>query len=248
MIFRKLLLPVYLSLLALSGHSGGLEEKIAKKVESLNPDIPVAKVAPSPVNGILEVQLENNEFLYVTRDTQYIFSGPLFKTGDEEGSVADLTALRKKEARQETLQSIDLSQAVTFPGKGSSNQKVIVFTDATCPYCQKFHENIERINNEGITVHYLAYPRKGVNSQAAGMLDVVWCSPDSRQALTLAKQKEPERIPEEVGKRVKQCASPVAEHYQLGQKLGVTGTPGIYTLDGRHLGGYVSPDQLREAL
>jgi thiol:disulfide interchange protein DsbC len=45
-----------------------------------------------------------------------------------------------------------------------------------------------------------------------------------------------------------QCDNPIAEQYQLGVALGVTGTPALLTASGQLIPGYVPPDQLRKRL
>jgi thiol:disulfide interchange protein DsbC len=45
-----------------------------------------------------------------------------------------------------------------------------------------------------------------------------------------------------------QCVNPIAEQYQLGKELGVTGTPSLVTAEGRMIPGYVPPEQLRQRL
>ena len=37
---------------------------------------------------------------------------------------------------------------------------------------------------------------------------------------------------------------PVSKHYAIGNKLGVTGTPAIFSSDGRLFPGYLSPEDL----
>ena len=37
---------------------------------------------------------------------------------------------------------------------------------------------------------------------------------------------------------------PVAKHYVIGQRLGISGTPAIITPDGDLIPGYVSPEEL----
>jgi len=68
----------------------------------------------------------------------------------------------------------------------------------------------------------------------------VWCARDRNQALTNAKNgtKVPSRT----------CANPVADHYALGQRLGLTGTPMIVTAEGVAMPGYLPPDALEETL
>jgi thiol:disulfide interchange protein DsbC len=36
--------------------------------------------------------------------------------------------------------------------------------------------------------------------------------------------------------------------YNVGQRLGISGTPAIFAADGTQLGGYLPPDKMREAL
>jgi thiol:disulfide interchange protein DsbC len=40
----------------------------------------------------------------------------------------------------------------------------------------------------------------------------------------------------------------VAADYELGQSVGVNGTPAVYTKDGTQLGGYLPPEQLLQRL
>ena len=42
----------------------------------------------------------------------------------------------------------------------------------------------------------------------------------------------------------KECTNPVADYYELGQKLGVDGTPALLTADGTMIPGYRPADQL----
>ena len=46
----------------------------------------------------------------------------------------------------------------------------------------------------------------------------------------------------------KTCDNPVAREYELGQQVGLTGTPAIVLEDGSLLAGYVTADQLGEVL
>ena len=68
----------------------------------------------------------------------------------------------------------------------------------------------------------------------------VWCAADKLAAMTDAKN----------GKDVpaKTCANPIADDYALGQKVGVNGTPAIFTDDGTQVGGYVPAANLLERL
>ena len=46
----------------------------------------------------------------------------------------------------------------------------------------------------------------------------------------------------------RRCTNPVAMHYELGQRIGLSGTPLIIAEDGTQLPGYMPPTALRAAL
>jgi len=69
----------------------------------------------------------------------------------------------------------------------------------------------------------------------------VWCSADKLKAFTDAKAG--------VEQEKKTCDNnPIAADFELGQKLGVNGTPMIVAADGSQIGGYVPPAQMLERL
>jgi thiol:disulfide interchange protein DsbC len=70
----------------------------------------------------------------------------------------------------------------------------------------------------------------------------VWCATDRQNALTRATRGE------EVSAERTCSDAVIAKHYDLGQKLGIPGTPMIVLGDGTSLGGYVTPDKLVVAL
>ena len=64
-----------------------------------------------------------------------------------------------------------------------------------------------------------------------------WCSENMKLSLTKLKNNK------EVS--VNFCDNqPVSKHYAIGNKLGVTGTPAIFSSDGRLFPGYLSPEDL----
>jgi thiol:disulfide interchange protein DsbC len=119
--------------------------------------------------------------------------------------------------------------AIEFKAK---NEKfvVTVFTDTDCGYCRKLHNEIQDYLDAGITIHYLAYPRGGENSETFNTLESIWCSKDKPGAMTKAKSGS------EVS--VAKCDNSVAAQYQLGQSFGVTGTPALVLPDGTLIPGY----------
>jgi thiol:disulfide interchange protein DsbC len=116
----------------------------------------------------------------------------------------------------------------------------MVFTDIDCGYCRKLHAQMEEYNANGIAINYMAFPRAGIGSRSYEKAVSVWCADDQQAAMTLAKAgSDPDP---------KQCDNPIAEQYQLGLSMGVSGTPNMMTQSGQLIPGYVPPEQLRERL
>ena len=91
-------------------------------------------------------------------------------------------------------------------------------------------------HKRGIEVRYLAYPRSGIGTDSYRKYVSAWCSKNPQVALT--KLKNGKTIDEST------CANPVASQYELGQMIGISGTPSILLPDGRMLPGLVPPEGL----
>ena len=192
--------------------------------------IGIESVRPSPAPGIVEVQVINGPLLYATEDGGYFFlNGDLHRVS-VSGAV-NLTEERRSLARKEQLAAVSLEDMVVFSPKGETRDYVSVFTDVTCFYCQKLHREVDQLNAKGVEVRYLAFPRGGINSDGAKKLATAWCADD--QQTTLTELKAGMDLP------ANDCAdSPIAAQYQLGQEMGVSGTPAIITSSGMMIPGY----------
>ncbi|MNC33572.1 Thiol:disulfide interchange protein DsbC precursor [compost metagenome] len=125
---------------------------------------------------------------------------------------------------------------VVYPAKGETKSHITVFTDTTCPYCHKLHAEVPELNRRGIEVRYVAFPRQGLGSPGDEQLQAVWCSSDRKAALDKMID----------GKEIKaaKCANPVSKQFQLGQSIGVNGTPAIVLEDGQVIPGYQPAPQV----
>ena len=93
------------------------------------------------------------------------------------------------------------------------------------------------MNQMGIEVRYMAYPRAGVGSESYRKIASAWCAQDRQVALTQLKNRE--EIPDNV------CpGNPVADQFMLGQEAGVRGTPALVLENGTMVPGYVSAADL----
>lgn len=207
---------------------------VEERIRGLAPNAKSIAISETPIEGVLMVQVQG-DIVYATADGQYLIQGRVINMDTRE----DLTESAKSQLRAEVISSIDTTKQISFSPENPAYE-LMVFTDIDCGYCRKLHAQMEEYNANGIAIHYMAFPRAGIGSKSYEKAVSVWCSEDQQSALTLAKAgSDPE--PE-------QCENPVAEQYQLGQELGVTGTPALLTANGQLIPGYVPPEQLKARL
>jgi len=211
---------------------------LLRRLKRVRPDIPINSVSPSPIPGILAMELDGGAMLYGTEDGKYMFAGDLYSIGDLD--LVNLAEARREVVRRDLMATVAADDAWVFKPTGKTKAVVSVFTDVDCGYCRKLHGEVPRLNELGIEVRYLAYPRAGIGSASYNTIVSAWCADDRGTALTNAK----------AGKSIaaKTCPNPVAEQFQLGQEVGVTGTPAIVTDSGKLLPGYMPADILAETL
>lgn len=194
----------------------------------------ISSIAESPVPGLLQIATTKG-FFYASPDGKYLLQARVYNL--DEGM---------KNETEVALGSIRLDGVKEFSNsmiefKAEKEKYVVnIFTDITCGYCRKLHHEMEEYNELGITVRYLAFPRGGLRSQSYNDMVSVWCATDQQNAMTEAKNGE------DIDSS--SCANQVAQQYNFGQQIGVTGTPNIILPDGSVIGGYQPPKQLLESL
>jgi len=205
-------------------------ETIEERLEGLVPDPSQVVIGETPIAGLMQVQI-GSDVVYMSEDGRYLLQGRMV----DMDTQIDLTDQAKSSLRADALADLDDLDFVTF-GPADADYEILVFTDPDCGYCRRLHEQIADYSDAGIQVNYLAFPRAGVDSSSYDKLVSVWCADDRNAAMDIAKSggTPPPAT----------CENPIEAQYQLGQTLGVTGTPSILTRDGGLIPGYVPPDQL----
>jgi thiol:disulfide interchange protein DsbC len=210
-----------------SAQSADPRAAIAKKF----PEVKAEDVKPSPIAGVYEVPM-GADVAYVSADGRYLIAGDLY----EIDSRINVTEAGRSAARTKMLGKLDERDMIVF-SPATVKHTITVFTDVECGYCRKLHSQIDQLNKLGVRVRYAAYPRSGPGTEDWNKMEAVWCSKDRKNAITQAK----------LGQAVQagSCgATPVAKQYQLGEDLGVRGTPAIFTKTGDYIGGYLPPAEL----
>lgn len=193
-------------------------------------------VSEAPVANMLEVTYGTDLF-YVTTDGRYLVKGEMFDLENRR----NLTQKRVSAARLEMMGDVKESDMIIYKAKGEEKHVVTVFTDIDCGYCRQLHKGMDEMNELGITIRYLSFPRAGVDSPSYNKAVSVWCADDPNLAMDDAKNRD----------KVKdlRCAdAPVKAQFALGKEVGVSGTPSMVFSDGSLLPGYVPPKRLAEML
>ncbi len=207
-----------------------IDPEVRQAVENVIPGMKPDRVNPAPIPGLYEL-VYGPHIIYVTADGRYMVRGDVVDLQKRE----NLTETKRKEARHAAINRLDEDGMIVFAPQ-KTTYSITVFTDIDCGYCRRLHQQMDEYNRLGIAIRYLAFPRAGVPSPTYDQMVSVWCADDRQQAMTTAK----------AGKRVepKQCNNPVRQHYELGQAVGVRGTPTMILDNGEVVPGYVPPQQL----
>ena len=210
----------------------GIDKKVAKTVADVMaqgmPGSSDVRLSASPIPGFVEVSALVNSgrgasqvwtVLQISNDGKIVIDGAIF---DAESGV-NLADQSLHKVRAEEIERFAASDRIIFKA-ANEKHRLIVFTNTKCAWCRVLHRNMARYNELGITIEYLPFPRSGKFANADDM-NQVWCAKDRQKAITAAKSDEKvESAP---------CQTPVLMGEDIGHRVGVSGTPAYYTVDGR---------------
>jgi len=216
------------------------ETEIVTKINQVLPaGMSVKGIKQSQVDGLFVVDIGDLQPIYASKDGNFFLYGEMYaiKNGELLNTTKQEISLNRRAILDSELSEKDF---ITFAATDEKHV-ITVFTDVDCGYCRKFHGEIEDYNAQGITVNYVAFPRSGLESESYNKIVSAWCSSDPKGTLTALKEgRDP---------ALKLCQDhPVENHYLLGQRIGITGTPAIISSSGDLLPGYLPPMELLKKL
>jgi len=220
-----------LSTLALSLLIGGNAlaqatiDEIGERLNKRLPGIDINSLIETQMPGLYEM-VSDGRIYYVDESAEYLIDGSLIRLEDRQ----NLTDQRLGGIHMGLIESVQEKNMLIYEPEEESNRSITVFTDISCGYCRRLHAELDTLLDEGVRVRYLLFPRAGIGSQGHKDLESVWCADDPQSAMTNAK----------AGGRIepKSCANPIEEHVAIAQRLGLRGTPLIYTDSGEKIPGY----------
>lgn len=227
-------LTITLSILSslLIGQAHASDADIMSTLEKLGYSKENIQITNTPVDSMKSVTTPDGVF-YVTEDGKFLTQGPIYDMrGATPQNIANADNLK--------LISTIEKDAIVYQAK-DEKYAIYVFTDYTCSYCKKLHQEIDSYLDLGISVHYFAFPRQGLDSQVAKDMQSIWSTKDRKEAFDNAYK----------GGKISPASSMVPYvqmQFNVGRKLGISGTPAIILPNGQLLSGYVPANELIKIL
>lgn len=209
--------------------------EIKNRLEILVPGYDANSVKISAIPGLYEF-VGDGKVLYISKNGRYIVNGYIIDMEDK----VNLTEQTQNKVIQKIIADYDEKKMIVFAAEGKPRHTITTFTDVDCPYCAMLHKEVPKLNRAGITMRYLMYPRAGPGSPTFIKSVSAWCAEDQKKAIGIAKDGGV--------LEAKTCDNPVMEQFELGQKVGVTGTPTMILESGKMLPGFIPADQLIKIL
>ena len=186
-------------------------------------------------NNFYEVIIKDQIF-YLTSDYQnIIYGGNLIDLETQ----TNLTDISKRNIRKEAIANLDVNDMIVYKPK-LTKHVLTIFTDTSCPYCQKLHNEIGNLISNGINVRYVLFSRNGNNTEAYNDMVSVWCSTAKNRAL--------DELFDNSFVEPNTCENPINSNYSKAMNLKVNGTPMIFFEDGSVIPGYVSSDKIIDTI
>jgi len=206
-------------------------QDFAGHLREVVPELQIVTTGDGPISGFKWVLLEDGSILHLPEaNPKHFLHGSLYQLGDD--GLVNLTETRiLAPMRVEFLAQQAPRDMVIFASEGTTKARIYVFTDVDCGYCRRFHRDVPALNRSGVEVRYLAFPRTGIGSESYDRIVTAWCSADRNTAMTRLKRGEVLAS--------RNCVNPVAEQFQLGERIGIQGTPTILLESGMVIPGYI---------
>ena len=195
----------------------------------------IAPISETEIEGVYQTQF-GDKYGYLIDGGRYVFIGDLV----DLKRARNITEISRRDVVKETLATIPVSDSIIYPAEGEEKTVLNVFTDTSCGFCQKLHKEVGYLQEAGISVRYFAFPRGGNRGPGYQDLKSVWCAKDKLTAMSIAKGA----VAGELENLDCEHASAVDRGFELGRKIGITGTPALFSSNGTKFNGYVPYNEL----
>jgi thiol:disulfide interchange protein DsbC len=203
---------------------------LRKTLEQKFPGSKIGVIAKTPYFGLFEVQLDDT-MLYTDARAAYVLVGSVY----ESNSKKNMTEARLRELNRVPLDTLPYDLAFKRV-KGDGSRKLVIFSDADCPFCARLENELKSVDN--VTIYTFLFPIDQLHPDAARKSKIIWCSADRAKAWDAFFDSG--KLPDNKG----ECENPVDATQALGRSLRISATPTLLFADGSLVPGALPKDRL----
>ncbi len=188
------------------------------------PNIRAESVTPTALPGVYEI-VAGGRVAYYAPGLEYLIIGEIV-TPDGK----NLTQERAGEILGRKLREAPLEKALKI---GSGPHRVIEFTDPDCSFCRQASAYLS--GRKDLTRYVFFFPLTSIHPKAEAKVRQIFCAEDRARAYEEAMAGKLDDM------KFKPCDDPAAAelaraHQEIGNRIGVTGTP-LFLIDGQVVNG-----------
>lgn len=193
-----------------------------QRLKQQYPSTTFKSIRTTPIAGIFEVQMGEN-IAYIDASARYFMFGRLYDMPQQQ----DLTEGRLAEINKVDVSQFPIEDAIKTV-KGNGSRVLYVFSDPDCPFCKRLESSLRNLTD--VTIYTFLYPLEQLHPDAKRKANNIWCMPSRSAAWDALMLEGREALNAS-------CATPVERTIALGNKLGISGTPTMFSGDGRKRAG-----------
>jgi thiol:disulfide interchange protein DsbC len=217
--------------------------KMTVKLNALDPNsFKDVKIKDSNIDGLYILTLNNGNTLYTDKNVTSMVKGVMYtvKNNNLLNKTVQDERVKNKVILKDIISKYKGSMA-HYPITGTElKTTVYVFSDFTCPFCKKLHNDIAMINKAGIEVYYIPFPRKSLTDiLVVRGLQKILCSSNITESFNTAF-RNPDLFVKSVKPDELSCENSfnIMNFNNYGNDLDIKGTPAIFTENGSVIHGY----------
>ena len=207
---------------------------IRKSLEQKFPGAQITHIAKSGYLGLYEVMLDDT-LVYTDPSAAYVFVGSMYDAATKQ----NLTEVRSRKLNRVAVDKLPYELAFKRV-KGDGSRKLVIFSDADCPFCHRLEKEIAGLDN--VTIYTFLFPIDQLHPNAAQKSKQIWCAADKAKAWDTFFASG--KLPDNKG----DCGDPVARTQALGNSLHINATPTLIFADGTMIPGALPLAQLEKEM
>ena len=121
-----------------------VESALKAALEKPDAGMLVESISYTDMPELFQVKFVNGPTVIAHRSGQFFVLGDLFRVLDD--GYMNLSELARNEVRAKQIASVKKSDTIVFAPEGETRAVISIFTDNTCFYCRKLHQEVAQLN------------------------------------------------------------------------------------------------------